>query len=528
MNYKLLTRICLSLFLLFFVTACEQNQIVKEELSIPGETEVNGEDTGEEDLNIETNEIFTTEETVEISNRLKVLILPFDNKADLSEYPNAKTVNAILQNELHAFLYVVPTFDIPEKSELAVMDSGFLNRKNITANEIYSNYQADIIIFGDYILHGSKTDPAAQIHLNIWKKASGNVEAREYDTPTDADIFDTIDDMLSNIIDITLKKEIKVAFLNFGNFKVGDGSYFLFINNKKISMITNDNFSLNLKILPNAMYSIRLKNLKNNRIVLNTTALLRPGETTNISHSTLGIIKCTMKNITPDENFQVFLDENEIKINEIISNLRAEKRYLIKVIDKNKKSYTDSVYLSDGEFKNLILPKYKIALNNFINTNVIHYSTFKSFGSSLTIPSLTNIMIDGRKSFSAYFMIPFYLHGNAGIGFRPGKNKSDWTEMNTFKIWVYGKKTRISYFIRIIDALNESYSYWLTDDWSGWKQISIPLDSFKISASKIKNKTDINKHYPLKRLVFGMDSAVNNSSAGKFRLTIGKMSVTRE
>ena len=273
-----------SVFLLL-IFSCGQKAVVREEKPVFKETETNESVKVEETVKIETNQVFTTEESIEISNKTKVLVIPFENMADQAAYPNGKIVNTILLNELYAFLYIVPSFDVPDKAELNGLNSKFLKQKDINSQDIYSNYHADIIIYGDYSLKGSKTDPTAQIHLNIWNKASGKIESHEYKTPIDADIFDAIDAMLSQIIRLTLNEEFKVAYLNIGNFKIGNEIYTLMINNKPAAKITNDNFTLNLKILPNAIYSVRLKNMADNRNVLNTTLILKPGETTNISYT---------------------------------------------------------------------------------------------------------------------------------------------------------------------------------------------------------------------------------------------------
>ncbi len=289
MKLEIFVETFLCIIILLSILSCGHKPAVKGENPISEEKsniETNvGYPVSEEYLNIETNNIFTTEETVVLSNKTKVLILPFDNRSDQSKYPNAKIVNTIIMSELYAFLYIVPSFDVPEKTELAALNSEFLNRKDIKPQDIYSNYQADIIIFGNYGLNGSKTDPTAQIRLNIWNKASGKIDTHEYNTPIDADIFDAIDAMLSQIISLTLNEEVKISYLNIGNFKIGNGSYSLTINNKPAAKITNDNFSLNLKILPNAIYSIRLRNTADNKNVLNNQVMLKPGETTNISYT---------------------------------------------------------------------------------------------------------------------------------------------------------------------------------------------------------------------------------------------------
>ena len=100
--------------------------------------------------------------------------------------------------------------------------------------------------------------------------------------------------------------------------------------------------------------------------------------------------------------------------------------------------------------------------------------------------------------------------------------------MNFFKIWIYGTKTNISYFISLTDKWNERYRYWITDDWEGWKEVSIFLDYFTFSTSGQPANAKINhvKDYPLMSVDIEMNSQ-RASSTGSFKLIIGGVEVTR-
>ncbi len=520
MKTKSFIGIIINLFVLLALLSCGQKAALK------------GEKPQEEAVTIETNQIFTTEDTVESSNRMKVLILPLIDRSDHTKYPNAKIVNTILMNELYAFLYIEPSFAVPEKTTLTEMDSSFLYQKNLDPKEIYNQYQADIVIYGDYSLMGIKSDPQAQIHLNIWQKPTGKIVTNLYKTPIDTDIFDTIETMLSQIINTTLDEDIKIAFLNFGNIKVGNGAYSLIINNKMAAKITNDNFAMNLKIVPNAVYMVKLRNLSDNKIVLNTPVIVKPGESTNISYSALGNIICTMRKKIPGEDYQIFLDGKKILLNEVLSNIPAGREYSVKVVDSHENEYTEKYYLSDGQFKNLILPQKKMLLFDITNEKITSYSVYHGLRSKVEINTNRNEITEGRNSFSADFNDPYDNVNNAYAGIQVHLNydKMDWTGMDTFKIWIFGRKTDISYFMTLVDKWEEQFIYWFTDDWKGWKQITIPLDHFwfrtryQSSTAKINNKID----YPLSALEFQMNLWDRSTSVGVFRLTIGEMEVTRE
>ncbi len=521
MIVKFVLKSFLFLFFLTVMFSCgPQEDVVKEEKHFL-----------EEEIDIETNAIFTTEETTEISNQLKVLILPFEDKSDQAAYPNSKIVKTIVQNELYAFLYTVPSFNVPDKDVLSGMNSTFLSGKIITSEEIFSNYQANIIIYGDYALKGKKTDPTAQIQMKIWNRVLGISNAGTYKTTLDADIFDTMDAMLSNIISLTLNQNVKLAFLNFGNFKIGKGSYALIINNKLVSKITNNAYSLNLKILPNAVYTVKLRDLTDYRIVFNSSVMLKPGEMTNFSYSALGKVRFTMTNQTPDEKFQIFLNGDEVKMDEDISNIQAEDLYSLQVLNKTKNNYYwDTFYLSDGESKNLIIPKDKFVVYALTTDYMPVSRLYNSENSIAKFARNTNYIFHDRKCFSInYFVNPKGGYANIFFGNEYFKN-IDWKDINTLKLWIFGRMTQRPYFIQIFDKGNELYWYWMKDDWQGWNQVCIPFKSFKFRTPYQPSNAKINHilDFPLSGLGIEMNSHEKMTSCGYFRLTIGDVEATRE
>ncbi|MGC8764721.1 MAG: carbohydrate binding domain-containing protein [Brevinematia bacterium] len=501
----------IAIFELFFIFSffycCGRETVVQKE-----EVEVVEE--------VETNKVFITEETTDISNKIRVLILPLENKTDTRKYPASETIKSIILGSLYDFLRVVPGLDIPEKSVLTEMKADFLNRRNITPEEIYSNYNAEVIIYGDYIQERKSKKQVALINFKIWTKTKGQVETIKYTSPVDADIFDTIDDMIAKVIKLTMNEELKIAFLKFGDFRINEGNYYLLISGKIVSKITNDDFNLSLKILAGTEYTVKLKNLHNGNTVLDTKVILKPGEMTNISHIAKGSIRCIMTNKSSDEDFKIFLDEKEIALDEIYSDIPAERIIRIRVTNITKKdSYTLDYYLSDGEMKEFILPKARMVLDFSPQINS------EGPGAKVTYSVSDDYKLMGKKSFVFYFFVPYLSWANVMLTFPSG---IDWSNFNTIKFLIYGRKSQNMFSIYLLDKYNETFVYYLRDSWNGWRQVSIPFKKFRFRTDYQFPNAKINgrKDYPLTSCIIEISSV--NSGNVTAKLVINEIEITRE
>ncbi len=499
------------LFLFLFYHSCASKSVVKE----PEEIEIE---------EIETNQLFVTEDITEISNRLKVIIIPLENKSSKDKFRSTEVTKAIIQGSLYTFLQIVPSFDMPDKLEMNKLSPKFLYKQEITPQDIYSNYQADIIIYGDIAIKENKKTKAL-VNLKVWTRATGKIESKKYITPTDADIFDSIDLMLANIIKLTLNEEMKIAHLNFKDFKINNGKYHLFINEKLVAKITNTDFNLSLRILANAEYSVRLKNLYNNSTILYTKFALKPGETTNINHIALANIKCLITNKTPDEEFRIYLDGKEITLDKTISNIPAEREVKLLVTNiNNGEFYTLKNYLVDGTEKVLILPRARMLLNENNYNPILFCSQTAKISSFFS----EEYMWQDKKSLVINFFTPPESWATAIFNF--GNSKMDWSNMNTLKIWIYGKKSYKEFFITLIDKGNERFICKIRGKWIGFRHITIPLKKIKFRRDYQERLAKINYRidYPLKGFEFNLDTYTSPANAGKFELIINEMEVTRE
>jgi len=216
----------------------------------------------------------------------KIIILPFNYQESKKKFTNPDIIKNILFNSLYSFFSLIPKIDLPEKKVLSD-----LHRRKVPLEDIISNYQPDQIIYGNYILTGSKAAPEIQIKMQIWSKISKNIFSYTFKSPSDEDIFDTIDTISAQIIKSVLNEEMKLAFLNINNCKIGKHTFELYINNKLVGIISNDDFSLSLKLLANTDYWIRLKRPEDRLSPYFAPVKLKQGETSNISFMLTNLIK---------------------------------------------------------------------------------------------------------------------------------------------------------------------------------------------------------------------------------------------
>ncbi len=252
-----------SLFCILMIFSCSGGSAVKDE-----------------------NKYFAIEEEetkiVEIK-KYKAVIFPFEYISSKTKFKKPDLLKTILFNAFYSFLSILPTLEVPDKSELQEIN-------NLNPSDIAERYNADFIVYGSYMLEGSLSSPEATVHLFIWSKITKSVISNDYKIPTDEEIFDSIDDISSKIVKAILKEDKRIAFLNFGNFKIAPEEYELYINDRLVAKPSNSSFSLNTKILSDTEYKIRLHRLSDDVTVLNNTCQLKAGETTNIGFMTNSIL----------------------------------------------------------------------------------------------------------------------------------------------------------------------------------------------------------------------------------------------
>jgi hypothetical protein len=118
----------------------------------------------------------------------------------------------------------------------------------------------------------------------IKSRVSGESFSNTYLAPTDVGLFDSIDRISEDIGSFLTHEKAHIASLNFNNFKTGGYNYDLIVNKRRVARITNDGFSLGLKVISGKPYHIGLRRDIDGRMLIDDNVVLGPGEGTNISY----------------------------------------------------------------------------------------------------------------------------------------------------------------------------------------------------------------------------------------------------
>ncbi len=234
---------------------------------------------GKEAKNTETvmNTNFIDENTSTQTNKV-VYILPLENKANSKFYHNTALIQEILFNSFYSFIPYLPRVDVPEKSVLLGLKAG-------DAATVSNEYKPDYIVYGSYILKGSKSNPNAIISIQVMSRTSGESFSNTYIAPTDIDLFDSVDRIIGEIGSFIIKEKALVAHINFGDFKTGSSEYELRINNRLVARITNNDFKLGLNVLAGKKYHVELERLRDYLKLIDDDVILTPGDSTNYSYA---------------------------------------------------------------------------------------------------------------------------------------------------------------------------------------------------------------------------------------------------
>ncbi len=254
------------LFSLILASCAEQSALTKENQLKGLETNVNA-------MFLEKQE---TEADVTVKH--KILIAPFEYKAKGGAYPNPEIYKTIFFTSFYNLFSVLPSIDLPDKSVLLNM-----NPSEDTIPVLAKQYQCDFIVFGDYSLKGPKLKPDAVVNLKIWNKFSGSIMTNSLTTPTEAELFDAIDTLLSRMVRTMLNEEMKIAYLNFNNIDTGKEKLGIFINHRLVAEPVSNNFQLNMKIISGKDYKVSIRRFLDGKLLTGAVANLKPGESMNFS-----------------------------------------------------------------------------------------------------------------------------------------------------------------------------------------------------------------------------------------------------
>lgn len=470
-------------------------------------------------VEIETNKVFIPEEKTNEIKKINLLILPFKDKSNKKSFPASGNIRTIVFNSLFDFISIVPSVEIKEKDEANNIYKEF---KEINPEKIFNKYNTEVIIFGDYYFNKKKDKkPEIMINFYIWNRATNSVIKTKYISKTELEIFDAIDNMLAKIIKTTFNEDLKISYINFQNFDINNGKYHLIINERVVSLITNSDYRLSLKILSGFEYFVKLKNLKTDKIVLNTKISLKSGEITNIEHRAMAIVRCEITNKKQEDLLKIFIDEKEMEEGKYY-NIPAEKDFIIRVTNIiNNDSYEIKDYIFDGEEKNIFLPKALKVIKNF------DISISSGIGAKSSYYYTNEYLLMGKESLVFDFSVPTMSW--AQIVLRPDNSEILWNKYNTINFWLYGNKSGKVFLIKLLDKNYNQFIYLLQDNWEGWKKIALPFKDFKHSSYYYDNVRISKKiNFPINLLVFEANSYPPTYNYGSSRIIINKIELSLE
>ena len=204
----------------------------------------------------------------------KVVLLQPDDLSDPAKYNNSDVVRSIIHNSVNTFMGVIP----------GVALSNLTFSTNPSPGD-FPRWNADYVLYGSFRLQGPKMNPTALIEWKVWSKSVGrDIFSTNYKTLTDIEIFDAIDDMVTNSARMLLKRNVGIAQIAFNNFRIGREPHAVILNDKTMTVASNDSFSLSLKVPSDSKFKFIIRRKSDNKTVSSGTLLLAPGESTNISY----------------------------------------------------------------------------------------------------------------------------------------------------------------------------------------------------------------------------------------------------
>lgn len=282
----------------------------------------------------------------------KVFIVPLVSSVDVATYneSTAENVRQAVSKSLNTFIGILPFVDAPNYSESQV--------DNWNPSEI-SNFaeahNAQYVVFGELNFTGSASDPIAEIGIHVWSKSSTNLFSGYYKTRLDLSLFDTVDDMLVEVVQKTFDIVANISIVSFKNFRIANDIYKIYGNNQLISVASNSSFGYEMRVLANTPYHFVIERQRDGKKVIDTTLTLDPGYSTNISYSgTAGVNIGRIVHANRRTQYQVLLNGRSVHAGETVSNLVVNMDHSLMLLDQdsnilNKQSFT----LRDGELRRI-------------------------------------------------------------------------------------------------------------------------------------------------------------------------------
>lgn len=438
---------------------------------------------------VRTSEIIRKDFSGEIldeSKKSRVFLLPLKNLSDRKKYPGSDPVGSVLFNGVYNAVGYFPSFDVPEKTDLT--NTAF---EAVQLGRFASNWNADYIVFGDYELKGDRNDPTASLRLVIWSKMTGEMFTNTRKTRTDTDIFDAIDRMIAHVVKVTLNEEVRFAVLDLSGFSVGRERYNILINNKLLASVTNDGFSVSLKVLPDRDYNIKLVRLNDRKRVMDRNIAFGPGTVTRIGYEAKGIVKAVIVNQKKEDPVKITLDGTDVTGQDWISNVPAGRIHILRKMNlKEGYSYQTTFFLPDGGRREI--PLYDRTTDLYDLENNSAYVRFYD----------ENILSNGRRTGLHILHIrsmtgSISMKGDSANGFLTSDNRS-----NTIYFWGNRDRNNIDFRVIIADRDNELFLFQDWSAWRGYKRLEIPFTAFRLFVWQQSEDLNGEIDYPIRSVYF--------------------------
>jgi hypothetical protein len=426
-------------------------------------------------------------EILDTSKRSVVVILPFKNLAGVKKYASSVLIGRIFYNGIMNVVGYFPSFDVPDKKVLDKLP-------------FVSNWSgvADFIIAGDYDLSGDRHEPDAKVRLTIWSKMTGLTFTNEIKTKTDTEIFDAVDQMISGIVKVTLKEEAKFALMRLDEFNTGREKFDIYVNRKYLASVTNDGFSLGLKVLPDRPYLVTLVRIADWKEVLNQKIVMSPESVTDVGYDALGKIGVELMGQKPNDPYKIYLDGNEVGVSSFPTNIAAGRTHVIRKMNVlGNYSYQSTFSLRDGEERTI--PLYNRDSDLY---DIDRDSAYIAFGGRNVW--LTNGGVPVLYQEPKARDVKGNFSGNRGLinGYIVNVNES-----NTLHFWCQSDPSNLAtgdFKIIIADRDRELFVYYIRDMW-GTKRFEVPFGEFRSYVWQQSEELNGEIDYPIDSVYFNYE-----------------------
>ncbi len=277
----------------------------------------------------------------------KLMILPFANLSDTNAFATSGNLQQLVFRSLYTFLGIIPDLDTPDPADLTN-----IVWSESTVPQIALSNQAQFVVFGSYEYSGTEADTKVALKLQVWSKIdNGIVISETYRASLGLEVIDAIDSMLAAIVGNLLNVSMNVASIRFSKFSIGTEPHFIYINRKLITIATNNDFFLNLKVLADRDYDVQIRRSDNRKVVYESSFHLGEGQSTNISITASGMVHVLpIRDRRNNRNYFMLLNDQLVLENETLTNLPAGLDYTLRlVVNQSNVVFTNHFKLLNGE-----------------------------------------------------------------------------------------------------------------------------------------------------------------------------------